>query len=150
MKNTWWRHQMETFSVLLPFCAGNSPIPGEFPTQRPLTWSFDVFFDLRPDKRLSKQPWCWWFETPPWSLWRHYNVIVLRPKYKQLNKVLKPYMSQNRCRVIDYDCLILSFEKICFSVFYSVVVLHMFNHAQSEIVLFTHILTRELSFLLWL
>ena len=38
--------------------------PGEFPAQRPVTWSFDVFFDLRPNKRLSKQPWGWWFETP--------------------------------------------------------------------------------------
>ena len=51
----WWRHQMETFSALLAICAGNSPVPGEFPTQRPLTLSFDVFFDLRPNKRLSKQ-----------------------------------------------------------------------------------------------
>ena len=30
--------------------------PGEFPTQRPVTRSFDVFFDLRLNKRLSKQP----------------------------------------------------------------------------------------------
>ena len=36
---TWWRHQMETFSALLAICAGNSPVPGEFPTQRPVTWS---------------------------------------------------------------------------------------------------------------
>ena len=35
-----------------------------------IKWSFDVFFDLHPNKRLSKQPWGWWFETPPWSLWR--------------------------------------------------------------------------------
>ena len=38
----WWRHQMETFSVLLALCAGNSPVTGEFPTQRPVTRSFDV------------------------------------------------------------------------------------------------------------
>ena len=37
--------------------------PGEFPTQRPVTRSFDVFFDLRLNKRLSKQSWRWWFET---------------------------------------------------------------------------------------
>ena len=43
----WWRHQMETFSALLAICAGNSPVPGEFPTQRPVTQSFDVFFDLQ-------------------------------------------------------------------------------------------------------
>ena len=52
---TWWRHQMETFSAILAICAGNSPVPGEFPTQRPVTRSFDVFFDLRLNKRLSKQ-----------------------------------------------------------------------------------------------
>ena len=46
-------------------------------TQRPVTRSFDVFFDLRLNKRLSKQPWGWWFETPPWSLWRQCNVYVL-------------------------------------------------------------------------
>ena len=52
--------------------------PGEFPTQRPVTRSFDVFFDLRLNKRLSKQPRGWWFETPSCSLWRHrnaYNII---------------------------------------------------------------------------
>ena len=38
-----------------------------------MTRSFDVFFDLRLNKRLSKQPWGWWFETPAWSLWRHRN-----------------------------------------------------------------------------
>ena len=48
--------------------------PGEFPTQRPVARSFDVFFDLRLNKRLSKQPWGCWFETLSWSLWRHCNV----------------------------------------------------------------------------
>ena len=42
-----WRHQMGTFSALLVLCAGNSPFIGEFHTQRPVTRSFDVFFDLR-------------------------------------------------------------------------------------------------------
>ena len=50
--------------------------PGEFPTQNPVTRSFDVFFDLRLNKRLSKQPWGWWFETPSWSLWRQCNVCA--------------------------------------------------------------------------
>ena len=71
---SWWRHQMETFSALLAICAGNSPVPGEFPTQRPVTLSFDVYFDLRPNKRLSKQSWGWWFETPWRPFWRHRNV----------------------------------------------------------------------------
>ena len=74
--STWWRHQMETFSALLAICAGNSPVPGEFPTQRPVTRSFNVFFDLRLNKRLSKQSWGWWSETPPRPLWRHSNDTV--------------------------------------------------------------------------
>ena len=72
---SWWRHQMETFSALLAICAGNSPVIGEFPTQRPVTRSFDVFFDLRLNERLNKHSWGWWFETPSCPLWRHCNVI---------------------------------------------------------------------------
>ena len=48
---------METFSALLAISAGNSPVPGEFPAQRPVTRSFDVFFDLHPNKRLSNEGW---------------------------------------------------------------------------------------------
>ena len=51
---TWWRHQIETFSALLAFCWGNSPVTGEFPSQRPVTRSFGVYFDPRLNKRLSK------------------------------------------------------------------------------------------------
>ena len=72
---SWWRHQMETFSALLAICAENSPVPGEFPAQRPVTRRFDVFFDLRLNKRLSKQSWGWWFETPSRPLRRHRNVV---------------------------------------------------------------------------
>ena len=43
-RHAWLRHQMEAFSALLAICAGNSPVPGEFPAQRPVTRSFDVFF----------------------------------------------------------------------------------------------------------
>ena len=70
---SWWRHQMETFCALLAICAGNSPVPGEFPTQRPVTRSCDVFYDLRLNKRLSKHWWGWWFETISRPLWRHRN-----------------------------------------------------------------------------
>ena len=83
--DAWWRHQMEKFSALLAICAGNSPVPGEFPAQRPVTRSFGVFFDLRPNKRLSKQSWGWWFETPSRPLWRHrnglYAVSLVRAVY---------------------------------------------------------------------
>ena len=47
--------------------------PGEFPAQRPVTRSFDVFCDLRQNKRLRKQSWGWWFETLSRPLWRHWN-----------------------------------------------------------------------------
>ena len=70
---TWWRHHMETFSAPLAICAGNSSVTGEFPAQRPVTQSFDVFFDLQLNKRLNKQWWGWWFEPPSLSLWRHCN-----------------------------------------------------------------------------
>ena len=76
----WWRHQMETFSALLANCAGNSPVTGEFSAQRPVTRSFDVFFDLRLNmlnKRLSKQSWGWWFETLSRSLWRLRNATCM-------------------------------------------------------------------------
>ena len=63
---TWWRHQMETFSLLLVLCAGKhrSKASGE---------SVDVFFDLRLYKRFSKQSRRRWFETPSRSLWRQCN-----------------------------------------------------------------------------
>ena len=48
---------METFSALLAICVGNSPVPGKFPAQKPVTRSFDVFFDLRLNKLSSKQLW---------------------------------------------------------------------------------------------
>ena len=70
---SWWRHQMEIFSALLAICAENSPVPGEFPAQRPVVRSFNVFFDLRLNKQLSKYSWGWWFETLPRPLWHHSN-----------------------------------------------------------------------------
>ena len=46
---------METFSAQLAIWVENSPVPGEFPAQRPVTRSFDVFFDLRLNERLSNR-----------------------------------------------------------------------------------------------
>ena len=74
--HVWWRHQMETFSALLAICAGNSPVTGEFHAQRRVTRSFGVFFDLRLNKRLSKQSWGLWFEAVSHPLWRHCNADV--------------------------------------------------------------------------
>ena len=60
------------FRVTGPLC-GEFTSPGDFPTQRPVTRSFDVSFDLRPNKRSSNQWWGWWFDTQSRSLWRHHN-----------------------------------------------------------------------------
>ena len=56
-------------------CAVISTVAGEFPSQRPVTRSYGVFFDLRLNKRLSKQTWGWWFETQSLPLWRHCNDL---------------------------------------------------------------------------
>ena len=69
----WWRHQMETLSALLAFCAGNSPVTGEFPEQRSMTRSLDVFFNLRRNQLLSKQ----WRTGDLGRHRAHYDVIVM-------------------------------------------------------------------------
>ena len=66
---------MEPFSALLALCVGNSQVTGEFPSQRPVTRSFAVFFHLCLNKRLSKQSLGWRFETSSCSLWRHCNDV---------------------------------------------------------------------------
>ena len=63
------------FRVTGPLC-GEFSGPGEFPTQRPVTRSFVVFFDLCLNKRLSKQSWGWWFQTLSGPLWRHGNDLL--------------------------------------------------------------------------
>ena len=92
----WWRHEMETFSALLALCAGNSPVTGEFPAQMPVTRSFDVFFDLRLNKRLSKQSWGWWFETLSHPLWRHNNDT--KDAYLHAGWCLSAWQCQPTCR----------------------------------------------------
>ena len=68
-----WRHPKETFSTILVLWEGNPPLIGGLPSQRPVTGSFDVFFDLRLNKWLNKQLKRRWFETPSRSWWRHYD-----------------------------------------------------------------------------
>ena len=75
----WWRHQMEACSALLAICVGTLPVTSEFPAERPVPRSFEVFLDPHLNKRLSKQSWGWWFETPSLPLWHHCNVHL---KYK--------------------------------------------------------------------
>ena len=105
----WWRHQMETSSTLLAICAGNSSVTGEFPTQRPVTWGFDVSFDLRLNKRLSKQ----WFEMPSHPLWHH--CIVLASCAEMALQLASPHID---C------CLSCSVDSQSFT--YSSLVIHIF------------------------
>ena len=63
----------ENISALLAICAGNSPVTGEFPAQRPVTRSYDAYFDLRLNKRLGKQSWGWWLRRHH----SHYDVTVM-------------------------------------------------------------------------
>ena len=89
---TWWRHQMGTFSALLAICAGNLLVSSEFPAQRPVTRSFDVFFDLHLNKRLSKQWWGWWFETPSRPSWRHWNEYGITDRLFEFAVVGRNYL----------------------------------------------------------
>ena len=74
------------FRVTGPLCEEFTG-PGEFPTQMPVTRSFDVLLDLRLNKRLSKQPWGWWFETPSWSLWRQRNGFWVAKVHPTLTRI---------------------------------------------------------------
>ena len=73
-------------------CVGNSPVTGEFPTQRR---SFDVFFDLRLNRQLSKQSPGWWFETPSRLLWRHSHGL---PKLKLWPQWVVSKLERNQIR----------------------------------------------------
>ena len=81
---SWWRHKFETVSALLALSACNSPVASH--RWIPLTKASDAelwcFFDLSLNKRLSKQSWGWWFETPSLSLWRHFNVSLIEYYHK--------------------------------------------------------------------
>ena len=113
---SWWRHQMKTFSALLTIFAWNSPAPGEFPAQRPVTRSVSVFFDQRLNKRLSKQSWGWWFETLSRPLWRHCNDIAslkIRCAQNVIFLILKCYLrSTNRLCVDISQCDALGSQSI--------------------------------------
>ena len=103
---SWWRHQMEAFSASLAFVRGihRSPVNSPGKGQR----GFDAFFDLRMNKRLSKQSWGWWFETQSRPLWRHCNakgifwwILLKRPVIRSFDIsfiVSKLLNKQSSCR----------------------------------------------------
>ena len=98
---TWWRHQMETLSTLLANCAGNSPVHGEFPTQRPVTRA--LIFSL---KRLSKQSWGWWFETLSHPLWRHRNELTSGSWHDETKNENHPSIFSNLPVIITTECFV--------------------------------------------
>ena len=116
---------MEIFSTLLVLCA----VTGEFPSQRPVTRSFYVFFDLRLNKPLSKQAWGWWFEIPSRSLWRHCNVTAkncITHGGLRLPLVLPEISYQS----IQHDILV---DDNYFLYMYRAVTSRHLNHLQTEI-----------------
>ena len=73
----WRRQQMETFSTLYALCTGNSPVKGEFHSQRPVTRSFDISLICAWINGRVNKSWGWWFETRSRSLWRHcYGILT--------------------------------------------------------------------------
>ena len=84
-------------SALLAFCEGNPSGTGEFPSQRPVTLSFNGVFYLRLKKRLSKQLRRWWFETPSRSLWRHCNTSSTGLYVTHLRTILQEERFYKKC-----------------------------------------------------
>ena len=76
------------------------PFVREFPAQMPVTRSFDVFFDLCPNKRLSKQWWGWWFEPQSYL----YDVIVMIPTSVSY-RCLFPELHNNTLKMHWIECI---------------------------------------------
>ena len=74
---------------------------GEFPAQRPVTRSFDIFFDLRLNKRLSKQSWGWWFERLSCPLWRQCNVPPIL--YATSNYIHHKLWGEFTCPLLNFN-----------------------------------------------
>ena len=110
---SWWRHQMETFFSLLALCAGNFPVTGKFPAQRPVTRSFDAFFDLRLNKRLGKQSWGRWFETPSFPLRRHCNVSFSTHNF--INRINKTFTAESPTRRALFNEINLAIFRLYFN-----------------------------------
>ena len=107
-------------SASLSLCAGNSPVTGELPSQRLVTRSFGVSLICA----LNKQSWCWWFETPSRSLWRHCNgsnpskgCLAICPIFSQVRGPTKrPTRSRNISLHLYFiwACLYLKAVKMAF------------------------------------
>ena len=95
LHNSWWRHQMETFSALLAICAGNSPVSGEFPAQRPVTRSIDISLIC-----AYLNGWVNTREAGDLRHYRaHYHAIVMRSEMRTFLFWMVNYGIWNRCSV---------------------------------------------------
>ena len=119
---SYWTHWVRTHFHMMTSSNGNifrvtGHLCGEFPAQRPVTRSFDVFFDLLLNKRLRKQSWGWWFETLSLSLWRHCNASA--KAYRRPHTHACPFwwldatnrcgryahiINEHRCNLQDFKC----------------------------------------------
>ena len=92
--NTWWRHQMETFSALLALCAGNSPVPVNSPHEG--QWRGALMFSLIYVwiNYGVKQPWGWWFET-------RRTKLASRPSEYDNSRFLVSHTTNHRHRKSD-------------------------------------------------
>ena len=146
---TWWRHQMEkkTFSASLALCEGNSPVTGEFPSQRPVTRSVDVFFDLHLNKWLSIRSWGWWFDTLSRPLLRHSNEMDFGT-YRLFPEMNQKWQKLPKLIVSDHHLIKeLSFfpmsivpqgnlpirSKLCHPFAYDLVALHCFRKLSNNV-----------------
>ena len=118
---------METFSALLALYEGNSPVTGEFLSQRPVTRSFDVSLDLRLNKRLSKAI-SRWFETRSRSLWRYWRdltfyciathmqystILNINRRYRYHKIILTLLLHFHRVQVVIYIREYKDLPRIC-------------------------------------
>ena len=94
-----WKH----FHVTGHLC-GEFTGPGEFSAQRPVARSFGVFFDLRLNKRLSKQSWGWWLETLSCPLWRYRNEENIMYSYPTIRtkSSLSDNLAKNNSWAVGY------------------------------------------------
>ena len=89
---------METFSALLSLCEGNPPATSGFPSQRPVTRNFDVFFDLHLNKMFNKHPRRRWYETSSRSLSRHCVMLTEISELARRPRKVKYWLEQWMCR----------------------------------------------------
>ena len=100
------------FPRVLVLWVGDSPVTGEFPAQRPVTQSFDVFFDLHLNKRLSKQTKRRWFETQSCPLWRHCNEARHIP-WDPIRHVSWSFPNSSMLLFLHLQCVCYCHESVC-------------------------------------